>query len=759
MNFLLKVYLALVDNYQIIILASALFSLSAINIQRKSRYFVAFSLSFLAVFSILFYKGIVGWLAGVGGDSFIELNNFDMKEAGFWLESFYSSLLYMQAPTKITILVVSAVIPTSILMYYCSKLYKRVDFFLALSILAAHIIIAASTITAFQAGRSYISELNAAFKESPAGFSQAKDIDLFVYIGESTSSLNMSLYGYPIMTTPVLDQLYKHDDNFIRFDKVRSTSSHTSPSLLRSLSIPTNDSNSLSRWGIANILLSAGVKARLYSVQPLNGSWASFAKYNFGGMNMDLDKDQKYKGNISHPKIKDHELLVKAMATPGVVFFHSYAGHGPYMDFIDESLSKNPLRPTIDFNGVVGSRFNANLQGGILEDISSYDRAITYIDRNVGQAILSTKQNLKPAVFIYFSDHGDSVYTKRGHESSMYIDEMTTVPLILYFNDAYKEKYPSVYLRYKKAAESPSVFFLDQISPTILDVLQIKSERSISVPSLSEDRPHPNPTIMDRRTTSGTSGITFEPDKSSHLSQMPFYGGTPEPTYISQLADTYKYENVYCYHRSNSFAKALRGASVAECLEVDLVVESGKLSIYHPPSVSTGFDLDHVFSIASSRQNKIWIDSKNIDDPQACLSLASYLETQSTRVGQILVEFPPTAISQLGQLAECGRRMRVAGSRLSFYVPTHLSISCASAEDDNGDACTQLTNQVTKAINSGLFTDLSFDFAGYEAIKRIKNANTLTWNTWAVAVKDVAKFPRKDFDFIILDTSFDPNSY
>jgi hypothetical protein len=48
---------------------------------------------------------------------------------------------------------------------------------------------------------------------------------------------------------------------------------------------------------------------------------------------------------------------------------------------------------------------------------------------------------------------------------------------------------------------------------------------------------------------------------------------------------------------------------------------------------------------------------------------------------------------------------------------------------------------------------------GYPAMRKIPGANALFWNTWAIKPTDFHKFPKKDFRFVIMDTSSDPNGY
>ena len=69
-------------------------------------------------------------------------------------------------------------------------------------------------------------------------FSQNK-VNLFIHIGESTSSMNWSLYKYFRNTNPKLSKLEK--DKLLVFRDVFSTHTHTTPSLLDAFSFDLNN--------------------------------------------------------------------------------------------------------------------------------------------------------------------------------------------------------------------------------------------------------------------------------------------------------------------------------------------------------------------------------------------------------------------------------------------------------------------------------------------------------------------------------------
>ena len=90
-----------------------------------------------------------------------------------------------------------------------------------------------------------------------------------------------------------------------------------------------------------------------------------------------------------------------------------------------------------------------------LNNLESYDSTIRYIDHNLNYVIKNLDQYQKPAILIYFSDHGESIYTNYAHDSSRPLHEMIRIPLIIYFNekayDEFKDKFKNIkfYLKIK----------------------------------------------------------------------------------------------------------------------------------------------------------------------------------------------------------------------------------------------------------------------------------------------------------------------
>lgn len=68
--------------------------------------------------------------------------------------------------------------------------------------------------------------------------------------------------------------------------------------------------------------------------------------------------------------------------------------------------------------------------------IEGYDSATRYVSDNIARSIRETDRMTRPAVFVYFSDHGESPLTGQAHDSARYTWTMGAVPFLVHFNPA-----------------------------------------------------------------------------------------------------------------------------------------------------------------------------------------------------------------------------------------------------------------------------------------------------------------------------------
>ena len=88
-----------------------------------------------------------------------------------------------------------------------------------------------------------------------------------------------------------------------------------------------------------------------------------------------------------------------------------------------------------------------------LDNVEDYDTAMVFLDYLIFQNIKENKK-IKVSYCIHlFSDHGESVYTNKGHDSSRFVHEMATIPFLIYFNETAKKEYPILYQKYLRLSK------------------------------------------------------------------------------------------------------------------------------------------------------------------------------------------------------------------------------------------------------------------------------------------------------------------
>lgn len=328
--------------------------------------------------------------------------------------------------------------------------------------------------------------------------------------------------------------------------------------------------------------------------------------------------------------------------------------------------------------------------------------AIKYIDENISTFIEAVKSTNEPKVFIYFSDHGESVYTGRGHDSSRIQIDMLTVPLIIYINEGAKRLL-------NLNIDTQKMYKLDYIPYLISDIVGIDIGKYKN-----------NGVVMIRNTTDGKTHINL---KSINNRSWIFN------QYVNSKNPKSKYS---CLHRVNNLGKLNQGRLAFECLEFDVVVtESGNVYVDHDlPSDS---NLEASFIINNTKKNNlsIWIDAKNIDTPANCYALSKIInENKNKNEREILVEFPSNSIDNLDELKECIEQLQNKVNYISYYVPTAELLSCQSGNESN---CIALIKKLSYINRSKKFNSYSFDYRGVDfMISQKKLSSNMLYHSWGI---------------------------
>ncbi|MCY1289327.1 Sulfatase [compost metagenome] len=338
----------------------------------------------------------------------------------------------------------------------------------------------------FRNSESYLVVSKNFENKSPDVMRTGGKIDVLVYVGESTSIMNMGLYGYPRGTTPRLARMFNEDENFILFNNVFSTHTHTAPSLLEAFSFALNAKEDFlpierrRRISVVDVLRKAGVDVRLISNQGMVGTWNQASSIVFKAAQKTFSADSRRlgnnDGNISRPwddVFFDEQLSKLSLPAEGgssVNFLHSYAGHGAYLANIPEEWRV----PVDDYFFAESSIRVAEDGNALSKTVEDYDSAIKYIDYSVSKSIAYVRGLSTAAVLIYFSDHGDSAFTGRAHDSSRFMHEMVRVPFVIYFNDSARKQSPELYRKYRDLAKAGRLSSLAQLPSTILDIVGVR---------------------------------------------------------------------------------------------------------------------------------------------------------------------------------------------------------------------------------------------------------------------------------------------
>jgi glucan phosphoethanolaminetransferase (alkaline phosphatase superfamily) len=731
------------------------------------------------------------WFANLGADSFSNLQSFDIQEALFFLttvQSISADAITDWKPRLAVIILgfaLACVLHALVLLVRAVVARGRLQLLpqplLGLALVLLPIVFQVHfALQSFRLNSDFYSTIESNFSSAPVNAAasdwRGRNLHVVLYIGESTSILNMGLYGYPRNTTPLLGELRTGNDRFLTFSNVFSTHVHTSESLLQALStgdegrerfIPIEQRR---RTSLIDILAGIQVPTLLLSNQGKAGTWNLAGSLIFRNATERIfSVDSSLAGNLDDMvrRPPDHEFFRNAVRRgeqlpgngPRVTILHSYAGHGYYRENIPESFRERVDDLLISMNpeAILGDRLASE---GAVRSIDAYDSAVRYIDFSIASVAQQVEETDVPTVLVYFSDHGEAMYAVRGHDAARFVHEMARVPFIIYFNLAASNRYPELLERFKGAAREDRLATLAQLPATLLDLLGHESGRG-AFEGIGFDAVETLPPILVRETS---GGLTYIPLSEAGLGTPSLRDASDVSTEIFRARSVAQaIGSTLCQHRSNSLAKALRGALVADCLEVDVVVESdGTISVRHTDAPAAGLELSVLSDVAERHGRALWVDAKNIDRASACDALHAFFAGKPYWHGRdVLIEFPPETDGHALFIQSCSRGLRRMGFRTSYYVPTETAVGCANAitlDRTRKTACEELEQVLNNALESGSYTDFSFDHDAVAAMQHLPTARHLSWNTWNVNAEDVGRLDASRFKMIIVESGPDPNT-
>ncbi|MGA1513447.1 MAG: phosphoethanolamine transferase CptA [Methylophilaceae bacterium] len=230
-----------------------------------------------------------------------------------------------------------------------------------------------------------------------------------VVIGESTSRLHMSLYGYERQTNPKLESIKKE---LKIFNNVFASRPNTIESLEQVLTFANQEHPDLykTKPSLMAILKQAGYKLYWISNQQTlttrNTMLTSFAKQT--DEQYFLNNARSQNSYSFDEKVFDPlERVLNNNDEKKIIFVHLIGTHMSYQYRYPKNFSQFT---TAEF-------LNPEIPKNHIERINHYDNAILYNDYVVYHLIQSLKaKQIKNSSLVYFSDHGEEVYDVGSHE-------------------------------------------------------------------------------------------------------------------------------------------------------------------------------------------------------------------------------------------------------------------------------------------------------------------------------------------------------
>lgn len=488
------------------------------------------------------------------------------------------------------------------------------------------------------------------------------------------------------------------------------------------------DKQDLPMVPLVGALNAAGIKTYWFSNQNEYGLWENPISHH-GKMATVSYFHRKSVGTRFEPGYWDGDLVsvalqkVKNLHPRSAMFLHFYASHGPYCGVVPKPVqwdgdllsSLPPVAIFGKFTDVDKKRLNC------------YDAAIHYVAENIKRVVDWINLHDQPVILVYFSDHGDDAFSGKGHDSAGFTHKMAEVPLIIYFNEAAKAEYSSIFDTLTDHTAAP--INVENIFDLILDLFAIRlhkhstAERSIA----SSDFKPKSRFILDRGSTGYISYDAL-------------------PTIPSDLADGYvaqkrqlqlldrSLRNKVCAHRNNSLLKYLEAISLFECIEIDIILSNGAAMVHHDEDDPNGLPLEVLLALPRSSSTRLWLDVKNLSDSNVTI-LLNLLKRFDRDANNTLVEVSATMAG-----SRSVAMLRQAGHTVSYYLPTDLAKKCSNQDDSS--ECTAFRSKVEWDLRSG-FNSLSFDAKVSRFVSTLKIPEHVSLSTWDLraSISDVSTRP------------------
>ena len=775
------IHLAQVDAFYLLpVIGSIQIFLTGVFFRKTKLIYLSFFL--LALFSSTF--PLVKLIPNLGSDAFSEFQKLALNEVYFYIKTLNFFAGWSVKHFILWILIVIAYIVFIFTIFILSKRFSFLNFLHINYLIIIGIIMVPTSLNFYKASSLYSSSIiekknqskniNYQLEAIDIKLKKPNDLSVVFYIGESTSRLHWSLYDYFRPTNKNLEKFSKKN-SLIIYDNIYSTHTHTSPSLLDSLTIKANtkDKNNVkiiseySRYPLVDVLNDVSINTTLYSTQAKSGSWNLASSLIFKNANKKFYSSKYNLGNanyINKDKPYDHEFLNQFTneinndyQKNNFYVFHSYAGHGNYKKNIPNKYHKNidQFYSSHNNEAIFGKSFKNNQK----EFLDNYDSAMSYISDNIVFSLKEISKIDKPIIFIYTSDHGESPLTGRAHDSSRYIWEMSSVPFLIYFNDEAKLRYPELFDKINLRASKKNRESLSNLPSLILEIFDIKifDENSnlnhVTKCEFGDGNCFEDYHIVRNQLNKlGVVKLHYPIKENKN-----YIDNTDRATTFSNMKHYLSKKNSeleICSHRTNNIARFIRFNAILNCMEIDVIIENDYLDVTHSKEKTTSLKLTDLIMIQKEKNNILWLDVKSVKNEEQCNKLLNILKNIYLKNDKInlFIEFPSQIINEISRYKECILDIKSMNFPISYYVPSDVKSKCVKEKEldiSRRNNCLYLEKILEKIYKSALFTDLSFDYNNYEFLKDSNFTDKFVLNTWHIPDEEITSIIDQNFRLVI----------
>lgn len=267
------------------------------------------------------------------------------------------------------------------------------------------------------------------------------DDEMFVFVvGESLFKGHMSLYGYPRKTNPLLEAFAQADSNFLIFDNTWANfvSTMESMSMVLTEADQYHAKNYIESYSVLDVIKQAGIHTSWITNQRLNGKSDNIVAV----LATDADDIIALNTNRGTANVENYydSIVVKPTREAiekknGFVVTHLLGNHFGYSNRYPKWYNK--YKDDLPM-GIFGDK-NTEYDAGHL---NHYDNSVLYNDSIVETILQKLKEKNQPSIFIYMADHGEEVFNKNQHNSSVYSPEMVSIPFVVWMSPEYVGRYP-----------------------------------------------------------------------------------------------------------------------------------------------------------------------------------------------------------------------------------------------------------------------------------------------------------------------------